>query len=73
MEVNSPGVVVSCLCLWLRFVGTSLELVEVRQLFPVVVLVFIGIVMVGAHNVVGDVGLRLLRPWGSEVERGKEK
>lgn len=71
-EVNSPGVVVSCLCLWLGLVGTGLELVKVRQLFPVVVLVLIGVVMVGAHNVISYVGLRLLRPRGSELERGKE-
>lgn len=73
MEVNSPGVVVRCLCLWLGFVGPGLELVKVRQLFPVVVLVLVGVVMVGAHNVISYVGLRLLRPWGSELERGEEK
>lgn len=61
-----PGVVVS-LCLWLWFVGTGLELVKVRQLFPVVVLVLIRIIMVGAHNVISCLGLRLLRPWGSGV------
>lgn len=54
--------------MWLGFVGTGLELVKVRQLFPVVVLVLIGVVMVGAHDVIGYVGLRLLGPRGSEVE-----
>lgn len=73
MEVSSPGVVVGCLCLWLGFVGTGLELVKVRQLFPVVVLVLIGVVMVGAHNVISYVGLRLLRTWGSELEQVKCK
>lgn len=64
-EWASPGVVVGCLYLWLGFVGTSLELIKVRQLFPVVVLVLIRIVMVGAHDVISYLGLRLLRPWGS--------
>lgn len=55
------------LCLWLRLVGAGLELVEVRQLLPVVVLVLVGVVVVGAHNVVGHAGRSLLRPRGSEV------
>lgn len=53
------------MCLWLGFVRTSLELVKVRQLFPVVVLVLIRVIMVGAHNVISYTGLRLLRPRGS--------
>lgn len=65
-EWATPGVLVGYLCLWLRFAGTSLELVKVRQLFPVVVLIFIRIIMVGAHNVISYIGLRLLRPWDSE-------
>lgn len=69
-KATSPEVV-RCLCLRLRLVGADLELVEVRQLLPVVVLVLVGVVVVGAHNVVGDAGGRLLRPGGSEeVERG---
>lgn len=63
----SPGVVVSCLCLWLGFVGTGLEPVKVRKLLPVVVLVLIRVVMVGAHDVISGLGLRLLRTWGSET------
>lgn len=65
MIVNRPPEVVGCLCLWL--VGTGLKLVKVRQLFSVVVLVLIGVVVVGAHNVIGYAGRRLLRPRSSEV------
>lgn len=64
---TSPEVV-CCLCLWLRLVGAGLEFVKVGQLLPVVVLVLVGVVVVGAHNVVGDAGGRLLRPRGSEEE-----
>lgn len=64
-----PGIVVSCLCLWLGFVRTSLELVKVRQLFPVVVLVLIRVIMVGAHNVISYTGLRLLRCRGSVKDK----
>lgn len=64
-NATSPEVV-RCLCLWLRLVGAGLQLVEVRQLLPVVVLVLVGVVVVGAHDVVGDAGGRLLRPRGSE-------
>lgn len=60
----SPGVVVGHLCL--RFVRTRLEFVEVRQLFPVVVLVLVGVVMVGAHDVISHTGVRLLWPRHSE-------
>lgn len=56
--------VVSCLCLWLRLAGARLQLIEVGQLLPVVVLVLVGVVVVGAHDVVGDAGGRLLRPRG---------
>lgn len=60
-----------CLCLWLRLVGSGLELVKVGELLPVVVLVLVGVVVVGAHDVVGHAGGRLLRPRSSEVgERG---
>lgn len=70
-KATSPEVV-RCLCLWLRLVGADLELVEVRQLLPVVVLVLVGVVVVGAHDVVCDAGGRLLRPGGSEVELAEE-
>lgn len=70
-KATSPEVV-CCLCLWLRLVGSGLELVKVRQLLPVVVLVLVGVVVVGAHDVVGHAGGRLLRPRSSEVvERGR--
>lgn len=52
--------------LCLRFVWARLEFVEVRQLFPVVVLVLVGVVMVGAHDVIGHTGVRLLWPRNSE-------
>lgn len=52
--------------LCLRFVRARLEFVEVRQLFPVVVLVLVGVVMVGAHDVIGHAGVRLLWPRNSE-------
>lgn len=64
-----PGVVVGCLCLWLWFVGTSLELVKVRELFPVVVLVLIWVVVVGAYNVISYIRRRLLRPWCSVIKQ----
>lgn len=67
MTVNRSPEVVGCLCLWLRLVGTGLKLVKVGQLFSVVVLVLIGVVVVGAYNVIGYTGRRLLRPRGSEV------
>lgn len=57
--------------LCLRFVRARLEFVKVRQLFPVVVLVLVGVVMVGAHDVIGHTGVRLLWPRDSE-ERGDE-
>lgn len=59
------------MCLWLRLVGAGLELVEVRQLLPVVVLVLVRVVVVGAHNVVGHAGRRLLRSCGSEVGKSE--
>lgn len=60
----SPGVAVGHLSLW--FVWTRLEFVKVGQLFPVVVLVFVRVVMVRTHNVIGGTGVRLLWPWHSE-------
>jgi len=60
--------------LWLGFAGTSLKSVKVRQLFPVVILVLVRIVMVGAHNVIRYLGLRHLRLWGSGlVEKWERK
>lgn len=67
----SPGVVVGHLCLW--FVGTRLEFVEVGQLFPVVVLVLVRVVMVGAHDVLGHAGVRLLWPRHPEEPDRKDR
>lgn len=61
---GSPGVVVGHLCL--RFVRARLEFVKVRQLFPVVVLVLVGVVMVGSYDVISHAGVRLLWPRNSE-------
>lgn len=58
--------------LCLRFVRARLEFVKVRQLFPVVVLVLVGVVMVGAHDVISHAGVRLLWPRNSEEREWDE-
>lgn len=68
---GSPGVAVGHLCLW--FAGAGLEFVKVGQLFPVVVLVLIGVVMVGTHDLLGPTGVRLLRPRHSEEPEEEEE
>lgn len=54
-------------CLCLGFVWSSLEPVKVRQLFPVVVFIFVRVVMVGADNIIGSFSLRLLWLCSSEL------
>lgn len=67
---GSPGVAVGHLCL--RFGRARLEFVKVRQLFPVVVLVLVGVVVVGAHDVISHTVVRLLWPRNPEEQEWEE-